>query len=134
MIYLSDNQISSIDASVFSGLDRLLVIEMALNKIKYVYPKLFHGLVNLQVIDLTYNMISAIEAKTFKELPNLVYLKLACNPIMTVDGKIVCSFRNTDFNETDNIYPVDKVAAELCTKLPTNLNIYIGYQHFTELF
>ena len=132
VLYLSDNQISSIDASVFNGLEQLQVIELALNKIKYIYPKLFQGLVNLQVIDLTCNLITSLETKTLRDLLSLKYLKVAGNPILNVDGTILGNLKNTDFNSTDNVYPADKVAEEISKKVAPNINIFLGYQDLQE--
>jgi len=132
VIYLSDNQINAVEASMFSGLDRLQVIELALNKIKYIYPKLFQGLKSLQIIDFTYNSISAIETKTFKDLPSLGYLKIACNPILTIDGQLLGNYRNVDFTDGSNVYPVEAVAEELCKRLPPHLNIFIGFQDYEQ--
>lgn len=134
MLYLSDNQISSIDASVFNGLEQLQVIELALNKIKYIYPKLFQGLVNLQVIDLTCNLITTLETKAFKDLLSLRYLKVAANPILNVDGAILGNLKNIDFNDTDNIYPADQVAEEISKRIAPNINIFLGYQGLPEFF
>ncbi len=99
---------------------------------KYIYPKLFQGLNNLQIIDFTYNSISTIETKAFKDLPNLSYLKIACNPILTIDGQILGNYRNVDFTDESNVYPVETVAEELCKRLPPQLNIFIGYQDYEQ--
>lgn len=73
-----------------------------------------------------------IETKTFKDLHSLGYLKIACNPILTVDGKILGNLKNTDFNDTDNIYPVEPVAEELTKRLAPHINMFIGYQDYSQ--
>lgn len=87
---LSGNQLSShhIDNGTFSGLIRLIVLNLAHNALTRIDAKTFRDLYFLQILDLRNNSIGFIEDNTFLPLYNLHTLNLAENRLHTINDEL----------------------------------------------
>ncbi|XP_059057262.1 toll-like receptor 6 [Achroia grisella] len=85
---LSVNQLTSewINADTFSGLVRLIVLNLSHNSITKIDALLFHDLNSLQYLNLEYNYISHLVDGVFSNLRNLYLLSLAHNNITKVNS------------------------------------------------
>ncbi len=68
MLYLSNNQITTIEANVFNGLTNLTMLYLFNNQITTIEVNAFNGLTNLTELDLSDNQITTIEANEFASL------------------------------------------------------------------
>ena len=83
---LSDNILQTgcetcITKKSFKGLERLVVLNLAGNKLSQLKPAMFEDLRNLQSLDISKNLIDAIPQGAFRSLSNLYSLQLARNKI-----------------------------------------------------
>lgn len=87
---LSGNQLSShhIDNGTFSGLIRLIVLNLAHNALTRIDAKTFRDLYFLQILDLRNNSIGYIDDNTFLPLYNLHTLNLAENRLHTINDEL----------------------------------------------
>lgn len=87
---LSGNQLSShhIDNGTFSGLIRLIVLNLAHNALTRIDAKTFRDLYFLQILDLRNNSIGYIDDNTFLPLYNLHTLNLAENRLHTINDDL----------------------------------------------
>lgn len=118
---LSHNRLSSshIDNSTFSGLIRLIVLNLAQNLLTRLDSKTFRDLYFLQILDLRNNSINHIDNNTFLPLYNLHTLNLAENEIHTIgsnlfNGLFVLSKLTLNNNR---IRTVDVLAFRNCSDL-----------------
>nr|CAH7734364.1 unnamed protein product [Callosobruchus chinensis] len=83
---LSGNQLTSnhIDAGTFTGLIRLIVLNLSHNALTRIDGKTFKDLFFLQILDLRNNSIGFIEDNAFLPLYNLHTLNLAENRLNTI--------------------------------------------------
>lgn len=87
---LSGNQLSShhIDNGTFSGLIRLIVLNLAHNALTRIDAKTFRDLYFLQILDLRNNSIGYIDDNTFLPLYNLHTLNIAENRLHTINDEL----------------------------------------------
>ncbi|XP_058127891.1 toll-like receptor 7 [Anopheles ziemanni] len=87
---LSRNQLSShhVDNGTFSGLIRLVVLNLAHNALTRIDAKTFKELYFLQILDLRNNSIGYIEDNAFLPVYNLHTLNLAENRLHTLDDRL----------------------------------------------
>lgn len=87
---LSGNQVSShhIDNTTFSGLIRLIVLNLSHNAVTRIDAKTFKDLYFLQILDLRNNSIGYIDDNTFLPLYNLHTLNLAENRLHTINDEL----------------------------------------------
>lgn len=87
---LSSNQLSShhIDNGTFSGLIRLIVLNLSHNALTRIDAKTFRDLYFLQILDLRNNSIGYIDDNTFLPLYNLHTLNLAENRLHTINDEL----------------------------------------------
>ncbi|KAE8573499.1 toll-like receptor 6 [Halyomorpha halys] len=124
---LSRNQLTSawINSGTFSGLIRLVLLNLSYNKISKLDPSFFHDLYTLQILNLEHNSIEAILPDTFTPMNNLHTLVLSHNKISYLDayalnGLYVLSLLSLDSNQLENIHAE---AFKNCTSLQDlNLN------------
>lgn len=109
---LSGNQVSShhIDNTTFSGLIRLIVLNLSHNAVTRIDAKTFKDLYFLQILDLRNNSIGYIDDNTFLPLYNLHTLNLAENRLHTINdelfnGLFVLSKLTLNNNLISNIEP-----------------------------
>uniref|UniRef100_A0A182T5Q3 LRRCT domain-containing protein n=1 Tax=Anopheles maculatus TaxID=74869 RepID=A0A182T5Q3_9DIPT len=87
---LSRNQLSShhVDNGTFSGLIRLVVLNLAHNALTRIDARTFAELYFLQILDLRNNSIGYIEDNAFLPVYNLHTLNLAENRLHTLDDRL----------------------------------------------
>jgi len=109
---LSRNELTSnwITPTTFSGLIRLVLLNLGYNKIKTLHPSFFGDLYTLQILSLERNFIETIPVGTFAPLKNLHTLVLSFNKISTLDSKsltdlYVLSLLSLDNNVIHTIHP-----------------------------
>ncbi|XP_075227523.1 toll-like receptor 6 [Lycorma delicatula] len=109
---LSRNQLTSawINSGTFSGLIRLVLLNLSNNRISKLDPTLFHDLYTLQILNLEHNSLETIPPDTFTPMNNLHTLVLSYNKITYLDayalnGLYVLSLLSLDNNELEGVHP-----------------------------
>ncbi|XP_026465274.1 toll-like receptor 7 [Ctenocephalides felis] len=87
---LSSNQLSShhIDENIFTGLIRLIVLNLSNNALTRIDSKTFKDLFFLQILDLKNNSIGYVDENAFLPLYNLHTLNLAENRLHQIDNNL----------------------------------------------
>ncbi|KAE8573117.1 Putative toll family protein 10 [Halyomorpha halys] len=82
-IYLNNNSISVLAPGLLEGLDQLLVLDLSYNELTsaWVNRDTFSGLVRLVVLNLGHNQLSKIDSHVFQDLYSLQILNLEHNEI-----------------------------------------------------
>lgn len=85
-IYLDNNSISVLAPGLLEGLDQLLVVDLSYNELtsSWVNRDTFSGLIRLVVLNLGHNQISRIDTHVFQDLYSLQILNLEYNDIDTI--------------------------------------------------
>lgn len=85
---LSRNELSSrwVNRDTFSGLVRLVVLNLAHNQLNRIDANLFRDLYTLQILNLEHNVINFIAEGAFMELKNLHALTLSHNRISSIES------------------------------------------------
>ncbi|XP_043481330.1 toll-like receptor 6 [Leptopilina heterotoma] len=109
---LSNNLLTNngIESSAFSGLIRLVLLDLSNNKIGKLDSGLFRDLYTLQILNLRYNDIGGIPSETFSAMSNLHSLEISHNRLEYLDahslsGLFALSLLNMDFNLLEDIHP-----------------------------
>ncbi|KAJ8947770.1 hypothetical protein NQ318_017042 [Aromia moschata] len=109
---LSHNELTSrwIKRDTFSGLVRLVVLNLANNQLTRIDANLFHDLYTLQILNLEHNNINVITESAFSELKNLHALTLTHNKISRIEsyhfyGMYALNQLLLDSNEIEYIHP-----------------------------
>lgn len=109
---LSKNELSSrwVNRDTFSGLVRLIVLNLANNALTRIDVNLFHDLYSLQILNLEHNNIDFIAEHAFSELKNLHALTLSHNNLARVEafhlsGLYVLHQLLLDSNRIEYIHP-----------------------------
>ncbi|CAH1173852.1 unnamed protein product [Phaedon cochleariae] len=109
---LSRNLLNSawINADTFSGLIRLVLLNLSYNRITKLDPSFFRDLYTLQILNLEHNSLETIPADTFAPMNNLHTLIISFNKITYLDayslnGLYVLSLLALDNNLLEGIHP-----------------------------
>lgn len=109
---LSRNLLTSswINADTFSGLIRLVLLNLSYNRISKLDPSFFRDLYTLQILNLEHNSLETIPADTFAPMNNLHTLIISYNKITYLDayslnGLYVLSLLALDNNQLEGIHP-----------------------------
>lgn len=109
---LSQNHLTSawINSETFSGLIRLVLLNLSHNRISKLDTMFFKDLYTLQILNLEHNLLEVIPAETFAPMNNLHTLLLSYNKITYLDayslnGLYVLSFLSLDNNLLEGIHP-----------------------------
>ncbi|XP_012225544.2 toll-like receptor 6 [Linepithema humile] len=110
---LSRNVLTSsgwLNSATFSGLIRLVLLNLSHNRISKLDPALFKDLYTLQILNLRFNEIEVIPADTFSPMSNLHTLELAHNRLTYLDayslnGLFAVSLLALDSNMLEGIHP-----------------------------
>lgn len=109
---LSRNMLTSswLNATTFTGLIRLVLLNLSHNKIAKLDPALFKDLYTLQILNLQHNEIETIPADTFSPMSNLHTLEVAHNRLTYLDayslnGLFALSLLSMDSNILEGIHP-----------------------------
>lgn len=112
LLDLSRNQLTSawINSDTFSGLIRLVLLNLSHNRISKLDPSFFRDLYTLQILNLEHNQLETIPADTFAPMNNLHTLVLSFNKIRILDayalnGLYVLSLLSLDNNLLEHIHP-----------------------------
>lgn len=121
-LYLSFNNLSTLDANLFVDLNLLKSLELTNNKISVLHDGCFNGLANLTELNLSYNNLTQIISRffygleklsnlnldgnyisflvneTFTNLPSLSTLSIKHNNLLNVDGLIFARNLALDFS------------------------------------
>nr|ANG08891.1 toll family protein 8 [Gryllus bimaculatus] len=109
---LSSNELTSewVNAATFTGLVRLVVLNLSGNRIAKLEASVFRDLYSLQILRLEDNVIETIPENTFASLYNLHTLILSNNKLAVIDsytfnGLYVLSLLSLDNNNIRSIHP-----------------------------
>ncbi|XP_055592082.1 toll-like receptor 6 [Uranotaenia lowii] len=109
---LSMNQLTSawVNRDTFSGLIRLVLLNLANNKITKLESEIFSDLYTLQILNLRHNQLDVIAADTFSPMNNLHTLLLSHNKIKYLDayslnGLYALSLLSLDNNALTGVHP-----------------------------
>lgn len=109
---LSKNQLTSawINGDTFSGLIRLVLLNLSYNKVSKLDPTIFKDLYTLQILNLEHNLLETIPADTFAPMNNLHTLIISYNKISFLDayslnGLYVLSLLAIDNNVLEGVHP-----------------------------
>lgn len=118
---LSVNELTSewINRDTFSGLVRLIVLNLSHNRVTKIDSLLFQDLNSLQFLSLEHNNVARIADGAFSNLKNLHSLSLAHNHIIEVDSSHFSNLYvlNQLFLDGNRITKVDVRSFENITKL-----------------
>lgn len=95
-IYLNNNSLSVLAPGLLEGLDQLQILDLSVNQLtsEWVNRDTFSGLVRLIVLNLSYNRITKIDALLFQDLNNLQFLSLEYNNIARNADGAFTNFKN----------------------------------------
>ncbi|RZF40048.1 hypothetical protein LSTR_LSTR002451 [Laodelphax striatellus] len=118
---LSHNELTSswVNRDTFSGLVRLVVLNLGHNRISRVDSHLFQDLYSLQILNLEHNHIESIAENSFKTLNNLHALTLSHNRLVKVEANPFSGLYvlNQLFLDHNKIEIVSDRAFENCSNL-----------------
>lgn len=88
LLDLSQNELSSrwVNRDTFSGLVRLVVLNLGHNSLTRIDANVFHDLYSLQILNLEHNLIEFIAEGAFSELQNLHALTLTENKLSRIES------------------------------------------------
>ncbi|MED6266005.1 hypothetical protein CHARACLAT_031191 [Characodon lateralis] len=87
-IYLDGNQLEIIGPDMFEGLDGLLTLDLSRNKIRNLPSDIFHGLTNLIILNLGRNNIKKLPPTMFHSLTKLQMLRIYYNELEVLEAGI----------------------------------------------
>uniref|UniRef100_A0A182T307 Uncharacterized protein n=1 Tax=Anopheles maculatus TaxID=74869 RepID=A0A182T307_9DIPT len=109
---LSQNQLTSawVNRETFGGLIRLVLLNLASNKITKLESEIFSDLYTLQILNLRHNQLEIIAADTFSPMNNLHTLLLSHNKLKYLDayslnGLYALSLLSLDNNALTGVHP-----------------------------
>ncbi|XP_041781629.1 toll-like receptor 6 [Anopheles merus] len=109
---LSQNQLTSawVNRDTFAGLIRLVLLNLASNKITKLESEIFSDLYTLQILNLRHNQLEIIAADTFSPMNNLHTLLLSHNKLKYLDayslnGLYALSLLSLDNNALTGVHP-----------------------------
>ncbi|KAL7671368.1 hypothetical protein ACOME3_006268 [Neoechinorhynchus agilis] len=85
---LTDNQITMLGPTDFSGLFNLKYLSLQSNIITKIKSEAFEAVSLLQAIDLSQNKLSTIPVDAFDGLENLIFFNLADNKLRSIPGSL----------------------------------------------
>lgn len=85
---ISANELTStwINRDTFSGLVRLVVLNLGHNELTRIDQNVFHGLYSLQILNLEHNIIDTIAPNAFADMKNLHALTLSHNRLKQLEA------------------------------------------------
>ncbi|KAF6211370.1 hypothetical protein GE061_011882 [Apolygus lucorum] len=121
VIDLSFNQLTSswVNRDTFSGLVRLVVLNLGHNQLTRIDSHVFQDLYSLQILNLEHNQIESVADNAFVTLSNLHALTLSHNKIATIDPLHLAGLYvlNQLFLDHNLIRSIDRKAFENCSNL-----------------
>ncbi|XP_037079539.1 toll-like receptor Tollo, partial [Pollicipes pollicipes] len=94
-VNISFNELSSlwVRGDAFSGLLRLVVLDLAGNRLETLSPEVFGDLSSLQVLDLSVNRLQSLPGGVFAALSNLHTLTLSDNLVSRLERRSLAGLR-----------------------------------------
>lgn len=111
--------------AIFSGLIRLVLLNLGYNRLTRLSPEPFQDLYSLQILNVEHNSIDTIDPNTFSQMNNLHTLILSHNKLTfisatSLNGLYVLSLLSLDNNVISGVHPT---AFHNCSSLKDlNLN------------
>ncbi|XP_059470097.1 toll-like receptor Tollo [Neocloeon triangulifer] len=95
-VRLENNSISVLAPGLFNGLEQLLVLNLGQNELasEWVNGATFTGLVRLVVLDISHNKLTRLESSIFKDLYSLQILRLENNAIEAIPERCFAALAN----------------------------------------
>lgn len=123
-IYLNNNSLSVLAPGLLEGLDQLQILDLSFNELtsEWVNRDTFSGLVRLIVLNLSHNRITKIDALLFQDLNNLQFLSLEFNNVARIADGAFSNLKNlhslslahnniieVDSNHFSNLYVLNQL-------------------------
>lgn len=123
-IYLNNNSLSVLAPGLLEGLDQLQILDLSVNELtsEWVNRDTFSGLVRLIVLNLSHNRITKIDSLLFQDLNNLQFLSLEYNNIGRIADGAFSNLKNlhslslahnniieVDSNQFSNLYVLNQL-------------------------
>ncbi|XP_060076827.1 G-protein coupled receptor GRL101-like [Ylistrum balloti] len=99
---LSRNRISAIPDNIFRDLNKLKFLSLPGNKIRSIASKGFFGLHNIDYINLDENELTNLHADVFAGLPHLYFLDLSSNRLTELHEKVFLGITGRIFLKLDH--------------------------------
>ncbi|CAG2118893.1 unnamed protein product, partial [Medioppia subpectinata] len=95
-LHLRNNSLTVLPAGLFSGLSKLLILDVSHNLIgsEWIFPETFADLIRVVVLDLGHNRLRAVNASTFQNQYSLQILYLNHNEIDLIGDNSFASLYN----------------------------------------
>lgn len=126
---MSANELTAewINSATFTGLVRLVVLDLSDNQISRLEASVFRDLYSLQILRLQENLIDCLQENTFAALSNLHTLVLSDNRLSTIDattfsGLYVLSLLSLENNRLSDLHPTSLKNASSLQDLHLNGN------------
>jgi Leucine-rich repeat (LRR) protein len=122
-LYLHDNQLTQLPATLFNGLNNLQILYLYDNQLTELPATLFNGLNNLQILYLHDNQLTQLPATLFNGLNNLRYLSLSNNQLTELPGTLFNGLNNLQYLSLSNNQLTDANKEQIMNALP-GVNIF----------
>ncbi|XP_030757210.1 leucine-rich repeat-containing protein 15-like [Sitophilus oryzae] len=99
---LSFNFLKILTNNIFSDMSNLDILNLNYNQLFYIQPYAFAGLVNLKYLYINHNDLKKLEDKMFRYLPNLKILYLEHNSIVEIHQNAFFNLKNLNFLYLNN--------------------------------
>lgn len=95
-IYISNNTMSELPPGLFDGLEQLQILDLSQNQLanKWINRGTFSGLLRLVILNISFNRFTKIDQHMFRDLYSLQKLNLDHNEIVTIDEHSFSELRN----------------------------------------
>ncbi|XP_058980029.1 toll-like receptor Tollo [Musca domestica] len=123
-IDLSHNKIANLPSAIFSGLGRLVNLNLARNGMNFIADRAFEGLVSLQVVDLSENRLTSLPPELFSEAKFVKEIYLKNNSINVLAPGL--------FSELSDLLVLDMSANELNSQW-VNSATFVGLKRLVLL-
>ena len=96
ILNLNSNQLQTLPANIFNGLNNLRELHLSSNKLKTLPTGIFSDLNSLHTLSLDNNQLQALPTDIFDGLNNLEYLYLSYNQLQSLPVTIFSSLSNLE--------------------------------------
>jgi Leucine-rich repeat (LRR) protein len=117
-LYLHDNQLTQLPATLFNGLNNLQILYLYDNQLTELPATLFNGLNNLQLLYLYDNQLTELPATLFNGLNNLQALLLNNNQLMELPATLFNGLNNLQYLSLSNNQLTDAKREQIRNALP----------------
>ena len=96
-LYLSGNQINSLDEAFFAETNKLIVLDISDNSLTGLHKGLFMGLTNLEYLWLGGNQINSLDEAFFAETNKLIVLHITNNNLTVLPKGLFMGLTNLEY-------------------------------------